>query len=87
MIDKNTTQIRKAKRKYLLDVIKCLRYLSHQGIAVQGHDENENFTQLLRLLGTKDENILTHLDESIGHKYTHHDFQNEIPYIMASQVL
>ena len=87
MIDKNTTQIRKAKRKYLLDVIKCLRYLSRQGIALQGHDENDNFTQLLRLLGTKDENILKQLDDSIGHKYIHHDFQNEILHIMASQVL
>ena len=64
-----------------------MRYLSRQGIALQGHDENDNFTQLLRLLGTKDENILKHLDDSIGHKYTHHDFQNEILHIMASQVL
>ena len=86
MIDKNTTQIRKVKQRYL-DVIKCLRYLSRQGIALQGHDENDNFTQLLRLLGTKDENILKQLDDSIGHKYTHHDFQNEILHIMASQVL
>ena len=83
MIDKNTLQVRKAKQKYLLDVIKCLRYLSRQGIALQGHHENDNFTQLLCLLGTKDEKILKHLDDSIGHKYTHHDFQNKMLHIIA----
>ena len=62
-------------------------YLTRQRIALQGHDENDDFTQLLRLLGTKDENILKQLDDRIGHKYTHHDFQNEIHHIMASQVL
>ena len=73
MIDKNVTQMRKAMRKHLLDVIKCLRYLSRQRIALQGDDENDNFTQLLRLLGMKEENVLKHLDDSIGHKHTHHD--------------
>ena len=71
----------------MLDVIKCLRYLYCEGIALQGHDKNENFTQFLRLLGTKNENILKHLDDSIGQKYTHHDFQKEILHIMAYQVL
>lgn len=87
MIDKNTVKIKEAKRKYLLDVINCLRYLSRQGIALQGNDENDNFTQLLRLLGTKDPNIMKHLDGSVGYKYTHHDIQNEILNIMASHVL
>ena len=71
----------------MLDVIKFFRYLSHQGIALQGHDANDNFTQLLRLLGTKHENILKHLDDSIGHKYTYHNFQNETLDIMTCQVL
>ena len=87
MIDKNTTQISKAKQKYLLNVIKCLQYLSRQGIGFQGHDENDNFTQLLRLFVTEDENILKHLNDSVRHKYTHYDFINKILHIIASQVL
>ena len=55
-------------------VIKCLRYLSQQGIPLQGHNNNGNFTQLLYHLDTKDKNIMDHLD---GHKYNHHDVQNE----------
>lgn len=87
MIDTNTANVREANRKYLLDVINCLRYLSRQGLALQGQDGNDNFTQLLHLLGTKDENIKKHLDDKMGYKYTHHDFQNEIIDVMASQVL
>ena len=35
------------------------RYLQgRQGIALQGHDGNDNFTQLLRLLGTNNEKLL-----------------------------
>ena len=87
MMNSNLTQSREARRKYLLDVIKCLRYLARQGMALQGHNNDDNFTQLLYLLGTKDENITKHLDGQGGFKYTHHDSQNEILDIMASHVL
>ena len=75
------------ERKYLLDVIRCLKYLGRQGIALQGHDDKDNFTQLVYLLGTKDKNIRDHVNGNIGHKYSHHDVQNELLNIMGTQVL
>lgn len=42
------------ERKYLLDEITCLRHLARQGIAFQGNENNDNCTQLMMLLGTKD---------------------------------
>ena len=61
MVDDQITQRRKLKSKYLLDVIKCLRYLARQGIPLQGLDNNDNLTQILYLLRTKDDNITKHL--------------------------
>ena len=76
------------ERKYLLDVIMCLRYLARQGTALQGNGNNVNFTQLMMLLGTKDGSIIAHLDGTIGNKYyTHHDIQNELLNIMSRHVL
>ena len=86
-MDSQLVQQRQLQRKYLLEVIKCLRYLSRQGIPLQGHNNNDNFTQLLYLLGTKDKNIMDHLDGKVGHKYYHHDVQNELLNIMGAQVL
>ena len=39
------------------------------------------------LLGTKDDNITKHLQGQVGHNHTHHDIQNELLHIMASNVL
>ena len=71
------------ERKYLIDVIKCLKFLSRQGIPLQGHDNNDNLTQTLLLLGTKDDNITKQIHGQIGHKYTHNDIQNELLSIMS----
>ena len=81
------TQQRQIERKYLLEVIKCLRYLRRQGIPLQGHDNNDNFTQLLYLLGSNDKNIMDYLNRKVGHKHNHHNVQNELMNIMANQVL
>ena len=70
-----------------MQVIRCLRYLGRQGIAFQGSDGNDNFTQLLRLLGTDDTNIADHLKGKSGYKYTHSDVQNEILNIKANLTL
>ena len=86
-MNRQLVQRRQLERKYLLEVIKCLRYLSRQGIPLQGHNNNDNFTQLLYLLGTKDKNIIDHLYGKVGHKYNHHDVQNEHLNIMRAQVL
>ena len=82
-MDNQQSKKRATERKYILEVIRCLCYIGRQGIAQQGHDGNGNFTQLLRLLRTNDKNILYHIEQNIGHKYTHNDMQNEILDIMA----
>ena len=70
-----------------MQIIRCLCYLGWQGIAFQGSDGNDNFTQLLCLLGTNDTNIADHLKGKSGYKYTHSDVQNEILNIMANLTL
>ena len=87
LTDSQLVQWRQLERKHLLEVIKCLRYFSRQGISLQGDNNNDNFAQLLYLLGTKDKNIMDHLDGKVGHKYYHHDVQNELLNIMGAQVL
>ena len=87
MIDNQIIKRRQMERKYLIDIIKCLKFLSHQGIPMQGHDNNDNLTQTLLLLGTKDDNITKHIHSQIGHKYTNNDIQNELLSIMLSYVL
>ena len=87
MIDAKLTEARSERRSYLLDVIRCVKYLGRQGIALQGNKDEDNFTQLLSLLGTKDENIIKTMKGEGGFKYTHHDTQNEILDIMAAHVL
>ena len=42
------------ERKHLIDVIQCVRFLARQGIAIQANPGDDNFTQLFKLLGTKD---------------------------------
>ena len=64
-----------------------MRYLARQGITLQVHNGNENFTQLLYLLGTKDNNIMNCFDGKIGYKYNHHDMENELLNIVGAQVL
>ena len=83
LMDNQRSKKRATERKYLLKVIQPLLYFGRQGIKLQGHDGSDNFTQLLRLLSTNDENILYHLEGKIGYKYNHNDVQNEILDIMA----
>ena len=64
MIDDQIAQRRQVQGKYFLDVIKCLRYLVREGISFQGLDNNDNLTQILYLLGTKDYNITKHLHQT-----------------------
>ena len=85
--DSQLVQRRQLERKCLLEVIKYLRYLSRQGTSLQGHNNIDNFTQLLYLLGAKDKNIMNHLDGKVSHKYNHHDMQNELLNIMGAQLL
>ena len=76
MTNDNLVNVREKERKYLLDVIKCLRYLARQGIALEGNKNNDHFTQLMMLLGTNDKRIIAHMDGTLGNKHIHHDIQN-----------
>ena len=87
MTNDNLVNQSEKERKYLLDVIRRLRYLAKQGIALQGNENNDNFTQLMILLGTNGESIIAHLDGTIRNKYAHHGIQNEFFNIMSRQVL
>ena len=60
MTNDNLVNVSEKERKYLLNVIRCLRYLARQGIALQGNGNNFNFMQEMMLLGTKDESIMAH---------------------------
>ena len=68
----------------MLDVIRGLRYLDRQGIALQGHKGEDNFTQLMVVLEAKDENIQDHLNKSLGNKCTCHDIQSELLEIIPT---
>ena len=68
-------------------MIRCLRYLARQGTALQGNKSNDNFSQLMMLLGTKDKSVVAYLDGTIESKYTHHDIQNELLNITSRHVL
>ena len=85
MTDKIIADSRENERKHLINVIRCLRFLGRQGIAIQGNADRDNLTQLL-LLGSKDPTIVTNLNKA-RLKYTHHDIQNEILDIMSQHVI
>ena len=55
MTNNNPVNVCEKERKYLFDVIRCLPYIARQGIALQRTGNNDNFVQLMMLLGTKDE--------------------------------
>ena len=86
LVNKNLADSRKDNRSYLITVIRGLRYLARQGIAIQGTHGSDNFTHLLRLLGTKCLLVIEKLERS-SLNFTHSDVQNELLDIMVMQVL
>ena len=63
MVDDQVSQQREDELKYLLDIIKCLRYLARREIPLQGLDNNDNLTQILYLLRTKVNNLTKHIQD------------------------
>ena len=86
LTNQNIVDYCREERKHLIDVIRCLRFLARQGIDIQGNPGDDNFTQLLKLLGIKDPSIHSTLEKP-RLKYTHNDIQNELLDLMAQQVL
>ena len=70
----------------MIDVIRYLRFLARQGIAIQGNPGDNNFTQLLKLLRTKYPSIHSMLEKTTL-KYTHNDIQKKLLELKAQQVL
>ena len=88
MTNDNLVNVCEKERKYLVNVIRFLRYLARKGIALQVNEHNDNFTQLMMLLGTKDESIIAHLDGTIGKKYNYEyhtiEYQKQSLNIMSA---
>ena len=83
---------RLAKRKYLVKVMECIRFLTRQGLAFRSSDGNDNLTQIFKLLNKNATALLTRLDkeshlEPGQHKYMHNDTQNELIELMVKQIL
>ena len=86
LTNQSIVDYRQKERKHLIDVIRCLRFLARQGTAIQGNPGDKNFTQLLKLLRTKDSSIHSMLEKA-RLKYTHNDIQRELLGLMAQQLL
>ena len=72
-------------REMLLKVLSTLRYLVRQGLAIQGHhDDNGNLTQLLNC---RSEDVTSLRSWMLDRKYLSHDIINEQIEIMARHVL
>ena len=84
LVNKKLADSRKDNSSYLIAVIRGFPYLARQGIAIQGTHGSDNFTHLLRLLGTKDPLVIEKLEYS-SLKFTHSDVQDELLDIMAKQ--
>ena len=58
------TQEKEINRQMFIKILHSIRYLTRQGIAMRGHDEeNGNFIQLLKLQGRTDPRLNDWLDK------------------------
>ena len=78
---------KETNRRMLLKVISCIRYLARQGLALRsdGHKQDGNFMQLLKLKGEDDQAVISWLQKKIN-SYTSHEIQNDIVKVMAMHV-
>ena len=79
-------QIEQNKRM-LMKVLSSIRFLSRQGLAFRGHDDDGdgNLIQVLRLLGEDDGEVSEWLQKK-SNKYTSPDIQNDVIAIMALRI-
>ena len=77
LIDRNLSDSKRNIRAYFVVVVNCLRSLTRKGIVIQGTHREDNFTNLLKLMGAKDSAINNKLKQA-SQKLTHHDVQNEL---------
>ena len=87
MLAKEHEVEKRCNRKMLLYILKAIRFLSRQGLALRGDDNesNSNFFQALKLFDS--EGDIKKWLERKQNKYTSPDIQNETLKIMALQIL
>lgn len=75
-------------RTALKKVFSTLKLLGRQGLAIRGHDddENSNFMVMLKARAEDVVELESWLNRT-GHKWLHHDIQNEILQAMATKIL
>ena len=87
MIDENKKKRKELNRRIFLTILETLHYLTRQGLAVRGDEDDEsNFIQLLRLQSKKFPEPTDWLSKKTE-RYTSHDVQNEIINLMSNQIM
>ena len=76
------------QRKYFIKVMECVQYLARQGMSFLGsNDNNNNFYQLLLLMGKYDKTMLDRIEDTSvkrKRKVTHADYQLELLTLMSN---
>ena len=84
---KSLIEERQSNRKNLFAIIRSIRFLARQGLALRGHSSDEgNFIQLLKLLSETEPALQSWLAKE-REKYTSGEIQNEILRLMAHSIL
>ena len=73
-------------RQIFLTILWNIQFISRQGLAFQGNNNEGNFEQLMKL-NTEVDPRLTCWMEKKQEKYLHHDTQNKIIRLMAFIIL
>ncbi len=80
-------QQQREARSCLLKIIKSIRFLARQGLALRGHESDEgNLVQVLEDKAEEDDVLKQWLSKPTNH-YTSPEMQNEILNIMANTVV
>ena len=85
---------RLVEKKYLIEVMECIHFLTRQGLAFRGNDGNENLTQIFKLLNKNDPDLLFPELLSMCFRWikdlrVHEDFVGyyELPHIKSDTVV
>ena len=73
-------------RQIFLTILRNIQFLSRQGLAFWGNNNEGKFEQLMKLSAKVDPRITSWMKKK-RQKYLHHDTQNEIIRLMAFIIL
>ena len=74
-------------RQIFLTILWNIQFLSRQGLAFRGNNNEGNFEKLMKLSAKVDPRINSWMEKNKRQKYLHHDTQNEIIRLMAFIIL